>query len=140
MQIARSAGADRYASDTFEKAASLLQQAEDYKARKQNNKSIAMVARESVTTAEDARLITIKRLEEERIAKERADAAEREARAKAEAEEKTRQSAQAEADRVAAERARQEAEAAKAAAAVEAARAKLHAQEAERLRQQDRAR
>jgi outer membrane protein OmpA-like peptidoglycan-associated protein len=143
VQIARSAGADRYASDTFKRAESLLRQAEDYKAQKQNNKSIAMVARESVQTAEDARLITVKRMEEERIAKERADAAEREARAKAQAEQEATQRAQAEADRLAAERARleaerarQEAEAAKAATAVETERAKLQAQEADRLRQQ----
>jgi outer membrane protein OmpA-like peptidoglycan-associated protein len=67
--------------------------------------------------AEDARIITVKRIEEERMANERAAAAEREAHARAEAaararqaEEEFRRRSQAEADRAAAERAKLEAE------------------------------
>ena len=57
----------------------LLDDAENYQARKHpEKKPAAMIAREAVQTAEDARLITLKRMDEERLAKERQDAADRE--------------------------------------------------------------
>ena len=79
-----------------------------------------MTAREAVQTAEDARLITLKRQEEERLAAERAAAAEREAQAKAETDR-----AKSEADEAAQARARAEAEAT--AVRVQAERAKQEA-------------
>ena len=84
VRVARWAGADRLASDTFRKAENLLTQAETNHSRRQPKKTVVMIARESVQTAEDARLITVKRQEEERLARERREAAEREARRKAE--------------------------------------------------------
>ena len=60
VRIAKWAGADVSAADSFEKASKLLAQAEAYKARKAGSKPIAMTAREAVQTAEDARLITLK--------------------------------------------------------------------------------
>jgi hypothetical protein len=64
----------------IERLADLLDQAENYQTRKHpEKKPAAMIAREAVQTAEDARLITLKRAEEERLAKERQDAADREA-------------------------------------------------------------
>jgi outer membrane protein OmpA-like peptidoglycan-associated protein len=95
VQIARWSGADKYAADTFAKASSMLKQAEDYKARKQEKPS-SMIAREAVQTAEDARLIALERQEQERLATERRLAAEREAAEKAKAEESARLRAQAE--------------------------------------------
>lgn len=95
VQIARWAGADKYATDTFAKADRLLKQAEDYKARKQDKPS-SMTAREAIQTAEDARLIALDRQEQERLATERRLAAEREAAEKAKAEEAARMRAQAE--------------------------------------------
>jgi len=109
----------------------LLQQAEAYKARKAGTKPIAMTARESAQTAEDARLIALKRQNDLRIAAERKAAADREAEAKAQAdrsraqaEEDSRRRAQAEAEqRLESERrARAEAEKALAQAQAEAAR------------------
>ena len=147
LQIARWAGADKYASDTFRKAESQLRQAEDYHARKQE-KPTSMVARESVQTAEDARLIALQRIEEERLANERRAAAEREAAERARADEARRQRelaeqqarleaerrAMAESQRKAAESERLAAERAKAEA--DAARLAAEKAQAEALAQQ----
>jgi outer membrane protein OmpA-like peptidoglycan-associated protein len=136
VQIADWAQAGRYSADTFEKARTLLRQAEDYQRRKQY-KPAAMTAREAVQTAEDSRLITLRRIEAERQEMERQASAEREAKAKQEADESARQqalaeeqqrleaqrraqaeatAAQARADMAAAEKAKAEADAARQAA------------------------
>ncbi|MBI2688870.1 MAG: OmpA family protein [Acidobacteria bacterium] len=104
LHIARATGAERYASDTIKKAADLLAQSEGYQARKAGNKPVSMIAREAVQTAEDARVLTVKRREEERLQNEREAAAAREAAAKAKAEEEALRAKES------AERARQEAE------------------------------
>jgi outer membrane protein OmpA-like peptidoglycan-associated protein len=97
VEIARWAGADKYATDTYQKAAQLLDEAENYQIRKHpEKKPAAMIAREAVQTAEDARLITLKRQEEERLAQERQAAADREAAAKAQADAEAQRRAQAE--------------------------------------------
>src|SRR3989304_6217901 len=103
VRIAKWAGADVMAEESFQKASKLLEKAENYKLRKAGSKPIAMAAREAVQTAEDARLITIKRLVQERLEQERAASADREAqanlatdRAQAEADASARGRAQAE--------------------------------------------
>ena len=135
IRIARWAGADQHASDTFHKAEGLLQQAESYDARDQK-KSAIQTAREAAQTAEDSRLIARKRMEEIRQAQEREAAAERERQAQLKADKESRLRAEA-------ERAKQDAEAARAAAIaqqqaarLEADRARRAAQETEQLRQQ----
>ncbi len=95
VQIARAIGADRYATETFQKAEKSLQQAEAYQARKAGTKPVTMSAREAVQTAEDARAIAVKRQDEEALATERQQAADREARANSE-----RAAAQSQTDRV----------------------------------------
>jgi len=131
VRIARWVGANKDAAESYMKAEKLLLQAEAYKARKAGTKPIAMTAREAAQTAEDARLIAVKRQEEQRLEQERKAAADREAEAKAEAaraqaqaEEDSRLRAQAETDkRLEAERrARAEAERAVAEAQAELAR------------------
>jgi outer membrane protein OmpA-like peptidoglycan-associated protein len=128
VQIARWTGAERYAAETFQKAVQGLQNAEGYLRGKRGKKPIGTVAREAAQMAEDARIITVKKIEEERLANERAAAAEREARAKAETEAEAQRRARAEAERAAAqseaERIKREAEAARAAAQAEAERVK----------------
>ena len=114
VRIAKWAGADVSAAESFEKASKLLAQAEAYKTRKAGSKPIAMTAREAVQTAEDARLITLKNQAEARLAQERAASAGREATANAAA-------ADARADANDAERAR-------AAAQAQAERTRLDAQ------------
>ena len=74
-------GADRFAAETFQKAEKSLAQAEAYQARKAGKKPVTMTAREAVQTAEDARAIAVKRQEEDALAAERQQSAEREARA-----------------------------------------------------------
>jgi outer membrane protein OmpA-like peptidoglycan-associated protein len=146
VRIARWVGADKDAADSFAKAEQLLQQAENYKARKAGDKPVSTTAREAVQTAEDARLIALKRQEENRVAQERAAAAEREAqakaaadRARAEAEESARRQAQAEQEqRLEAER-RARAEAERRVAEAQAQQAQLQARlDAERAQQQAR--
>jgi outer membrane protein OmpA-like peptidoglycan-associated protein len=138
LQIARATGAEKYAADTFKKAVDLMAQAEGYQARRAGNKPVSMIARETVQVAEDARVLTVKRREEERLARERQAAAEREAAAKAQAEEearKARESAerarQEQALRAAAEKAKAEAEAARLAAEADRAAAEKAKREAE---------
>jgi hypothetical protein len=134
VRIARWAGADKDASESFQKADALLKQAEAYKDRKAGNKPVAMTAREAVQTAEDARLIALKRQEEQRLAQERQAASDREAQAKAaaersrlQAEEDSRRRLQAETDQRLETERRARAEAERAAAEAQAAAAKERA-------------
>jgi outer membrane protein OmpA-like peptidoglycan-associated protein len=158
VQIAEWVGADRYAHDTYQKAVALLDEAENYQARKHpEKKPAAMIAREAVQTAEDARLITLKRAQEEDLAKERQMAADREAIAKSQAETEAQRRQQAEQAQLQAqqataqaqqatakavqeqarlEAARSAAEAQQRAAQSEAEKARLAAEEANRLRGQ----
>ncbi len=112
VQIARWTGADKYAADTFQKALVGLQNAEGYLKGKGGKKPIGTVAREAVQMAEDARLITIKKIEEEHLAAERQASLDRENQSKAQAEESARRRVQAEAEQKAEaeRRARAEAE------------------------------
>lgn len=127
VEIARWSGADRYAADSFQKAEQFLQEAESEQRNKTGKKPVAQSAREAVQTAEDARLIALKRQQDEQQANERAAAAQREAQAKARADAEA-------SERQAAERAKQEAQAATAQAQqekqeAEAARAAAVAQQ-----------
>jgi outer membrane protein OmpA-like peptidoglycan-associated protein len=114
VQIARWTGAQRYAPETFQKAVDGLGNAEGYLTGKAGRKPIGTVAREAVQMAEDARIITVRKIDEERLANERQAGADREARA-----ESARAAAQADAALVA-----RDAEAARVAAQVEADRVK----------------
>lgn len=67
VQIARSLGADHYAADTLSKAEGLLREAQDLQARKQDTHMIVSRAREASQTAEDARIITLKHRDEDRL-------------------------------------------------------------------------
>jgi outer membrane protein OmpA-like peptidoglycan-associated protein len=96
VHIARTSGADRYATETFEKAVSNLKQAEAYRDRNAGSKPITMTARQAVQTAEDARAIAVKRQDEDLLAAERQAGADRELRA-----EKGRAAAQSETERIA---------------------------------------
>jgi len=141
VAIARAAGAEHYAADSYLKASQLLAQSEEFHEHKGDKKQVEMTAREAVQTAEDARAITVKRREEERLAQERQAAAEREARAKAMAEqaEKARLEAQLVAERAAREKAEAEAarlaaQAQQQAAQAEAEKSRIAAEQAARER------
>jgi hypothetical protein len=60
VRIAKWSGAEDYAWDVMSHAEDLLDQAEQYYVRKAGAKSISMIAREAVQSAEDARLIAMK--------------------------------------------------------------------------------
>ena len=138
VRIARWAGADRYAQETFHKAEIGLLNAEGYLTGKAGKKPIGTVAREAVQMAEDARIISIKKQEEEALSNERTEAAARETRANQQADTQAKLRSQADADRLAAEReterTKAQAEAARMAAQAESERAmKEKMQLAERL-------
>jgi outer membrane protein OmpA-like peptidoglycan-associated protein len=82
-EIARLHGADRYAPDIFASLSSTLMKAEDALAAKAGNAEIISAARQAVQFAEDARVLAVRRQQEEQIARDRQAAA---AKAKAEAE------------------------------------------------------
>ena len=109
VQIARWTGAEQYAAETFHKAVQGLENAEGYLQGKAGKKPIGTVAREAVQMAEDARIITVKKMEEQTLANERQAGADREARAEGE-----RAAAKSETERVT-----REAEGARIAAQVE---------------------
>jgi outer membrane protein OmpA-like peptidoglycan-associated protein len=130
VQIAQAAGSDKYAAASFQKAQQLLQQAEDSEKHKEPRKSVDMTAREAVQTAQDARSITIKRLDEERQEAERKAAEAREALAKQQAAdaEKAKLEAQLAQERAAHDKA--DAEAARAAAVAQQQQAEATAAQA----------
>jgi outer membrane protein OmpA-like peptidoglycan-associated protein len=95
VQIARWTGAQTYAADTYLKATQGLENAEGYLKGKAGSKPIGTVAREAVQMAEDARIITVKKIQEEQLMAERQAGADRESRA-----ESGRVAAQTETERV----------------------------------------
>lgn len=109
VRIARWTEAQQYDAEAFHKAEISLQNAEDELVGKVGKKTVAQNSRDAAQMAEDARLIAVRRIEEERLSNERAAAAAREESARA-------QASQAQTERAAAERAKAEAESAKAAA------------------------
>lgn len=126
VQIADAAGAEKYAADTMATANTALQNAQDTDRRKSDRKETITFAREAVQSAEDARIITIRKIKAED------DAAARQARL--DAEQAARQSqadaqqAQAEAQQQATQRA--QADAAAAQARADAAESEARAQKA----------
>jgi hypothetical protein len=131
ISLARAAGADRYATETFNKAIAQLAAAEK-DPKKLTTRTSVMSAREAVQTAEDARLIALQRQDEEKLAMERKAAADRtdEANRRAAAEAEARRTADLNAQNAAreAERAAAERNAAQVAAVQAAARAEADAQ------------
>jgi outer membrane protein OmpA-like peptidoglycan-associated protein len=105
VEIARLNGADKYAAETFNKAASLLSQAELAREQRKKGNEVQQPARQAVQTAEDARLIAVKRMQEEEQARQRAILAQREEDARLQALREADR-ARAERDRAAAEEAR----------------------------------
>jgi len=105
VHIARAEGADVFAGDTFLKAEKSLADAEAYQARKAGVKPVIMTAREAVQTSEDARIIAVKRQEDQVLAAEREQSLNREKRA-----EEAKTAAQTETNRMAREAAAAQAE------------------------------
>lgn len=77
VELARLAGADRYATDAFTKAAHLLAEAELAREKGRSKDEVITSARQSAQTAEDARLIAVKRQDEAFTAQQKAVADDR---------------------------------------------------------------
>jgi len=133
VEIAKSSGADKYAPEIFSKAEGSLKMAENSLTSKADKNTVISTARQTAQFSEDARILTLQLREEERIAKERADAA---AKAQADAEAKAAADAaeaKRKADTEAAEAKRQaDAEIAAREAAARAADARTQAAEREK--------
>jgi outer membrane protein OmpA-like peptidoglycan-associated protein len=142
IAIASAAGADTYAVDTLGKAKAFLAQGQDYYRRKQGITPIGAVARAATQSAEDARLLTLTKKQQEAAAAERQRAQDRIQAAQTQAEQQSARAAAAQEDarqqteqRALADQERQAAEQAK----LEADQAKQEAQQAAAQAAQDRA-
>jgi outer membrane protein OmpA-like peptidoglycan-associated protein len=132
VQIAQAAGAEQYAGEVFGRAQVNLRNAQDMDRNKHDRKQEITYAREAVQTAEDARIITIRKMQAETSAKQISDkesAQQAAAQSQADAAQ-----AQAQAEQQAAQRAQAEAQAAEAEA--RAAKARDAQQSAEQSAQQ----
>jgi outer membrane protein OmpA-like peptidoglycan-associated protein len=127
VQIAEAAGADKYAADTMATAKTALQNAHDIDVHGKDRKEAITYAREAVQSAEDARIITIRKIKAED------DAAQLQAKNQAEQNAQqaqlAAQQAQLAAQQQAAARAQADADAAAAEARAAKAREAQHAAE-----------
>jgi outer membrane protein OmpA-like peptidoglycan-associated protein len=84
VRIAQSEGAEQYASDSYQHAVKLMNNADSYATDKHvDKKPLIAVSREAVQTAEDARAIAVKKMDDVRLANERQDSADAQANAQA---------------------------------------------------------
>jgi outer membrane protein OmpA-like peptidoglycan-associated protein len=143
VEIARLAGAEKYAADSFQKATIDLQNAEGFlNGKSHDRKESETNAREAAQMAEDARIITFRKIQDEQLATERAEAAAREAAAQQQTQAAQQQAqleqqrrAQAEVDRQAAEQAKSAADQAR----MQADQARVLAEQATMQATQERA-
>jgi outer membrane protein OmpA-like peptidoglycan-associated protein len=99
VRIAQSEGAEQYASDSYQHAMQLMTTADGYATRKNvQKKPLIAVARDAVQTAEDAREIAVKKMDDVRLADERQASADAQAQSQAQADDATRQRDQAQSD------------------------------------------
>ncbi|SPE44677.1 OmpA/MotB domain protein [Candidatus Sulfotelmatobacter sp. SbA7] len=99
LRIAQSEGAEQYASDSYQHAVQLMNNADEYAtSRHIEGKRLIAVSREAVQTSEDAREIAVKKLEEMRLANERQDSADAQAKSQGQADDAIRQRDQAQSD------------------------------------------
>ena len=111
LRIAQSEGAEQYARASYKHAVQLMDQADEYAIRKHvDKKPLIAIAREAVQTAEDAREIAVKKMDDVRLAMERQDAADAQAKSQDQADDAMRQKRQAESDTASAQAATAQAE------------------------------
>jgi outer membrane protein OmpA-like peptidoglycan-associated protein len=111
LRIAQSEGAEQYANDSYQHAVQLMNNADEYATRKHiDRKPLIAVAREAVQTSEDAREIAVKKLDELRLASERQDSADAQAKSQGQADDAIRQKNQAQSDTLKAQAAKTQAE------------------------------
>jgi len=111
VRIAQSAGAERYAAESYGKAVHQMVEVDALASRKhENKKALISLSREVVQTSEDAREIAVKHIDEERAEAERNAAAGREASANAQANQEQQLRLTAQMETADADRQRKEAE------------------------------
>jgi outer membrane protein OmpA-like peptidoglycan-associated protein len=92
MRIAKSEGAEEYAGESYQHATQLMNSADGYATnRHSDKKQLIAESRQTVQTAEDAREIAVKKIEEDRRVNERLASADAQAQSQAQADEATRQ-------------------------------------------------
>jgi outer membrane protein OmpA-like peptidoglycan-associated protein len=111
LRIAQSEGAETYANDSYQRAVQLMNKTDQYATNGHiDKKPLIAAAREAVQTAEDARAIAVKKIDQERLENERQAAANAQAQTQAQADDATRRAQQAQSDQARAELARTQAE------------------------------
>ncbi|MFY9845691.1 MAG: OmpA family protein [Terriglobales bacterium] len=126
LRIAQSEGAEQYASDSYQHAVQLMNNADEYATSKHvDTKPLIAVSREAVQTSEDAREIAVKKLDEIRLANERQASSDAQTEAQAQTDNAIRQKDQAQSDAAIAQAAKAQAESDAAKARVETADARL---------------
>ena len=111
LRIAESEGAATYASDSYKRALQLMNTADSDATDKHiDKKPLIATSREAVQTAEDARAIAVKKMDEVRLANERQDSADAQSHSQQLADDARRQKEQAESDTARAQAARMEAD------------------------------
>ena len=99
LRIAQSEGAESYAGPSYHHAVELMNSADAYASNKHvDRKPLIAVAREAVQTAEDAREIAVKKIDENRQASDLQASSDAQARSNAQAAEATRLKEQAQSD------------------------------------------
>jgi outer membrane protein OmpA-like peptidoglycan-associated protein len=143
LRIAQSEGAETYAADSYQHAVQLMNSADAYATSKHiDKKPLISASRQAVQTAEDAREIAVKKIEEARRADERHASSDAQAASQAQADEATRLKEQAQLDAAKAQvdTARAQADAVKAQADAEQSRlVALQAQQGQQQADSDKA-
>jgi outer membrane protein OmpA-like peptidoglycan-associated protein len=99
LRIAQSEGAETYASASYQHAVELMNSADAYAINKHiERKPLIAVSREAVQTAEDAREIAVKKVDEDRRASERQASSDAQARSRAQADDAIRLKEKAQSD------------------------------------------
>ncbi|MGA7822104.1 MAG: OmpA family protein [Candidatus Sulfotelmatobacter sp.] len=111
LRIAQSEGAEQYAPDSYQHAVKLMDNADGYATDKHiDKKPLIAVSREAVQTAEDARAIAVKKMDDVRLANERQNSVDAQAQSQQEAENARRREERAQSDAAQAEVATAQAE------------------------------
>ena len=99
LRIAQSEGADKYATASYQHAVELMKNVDEYASSKHiDRKPLIAAAREEVQTAEDAREIAVKKIDEENRANQLRASSDAQVRAQAQADEAAGKQKQAQLD------------------------------------------
>lgn len=99
LRIAQSEGAEQYAPDSYRRAVQLMDNADSAATNKHiDRKSLIAISREVVQTAEDARAVAVKKMDDVRLVNERQASADAQAKTQGEADDAIRQKEQAQYD------------------------------------------